>query len=80
MMMSITIVLAGPVFSIFRKSIKENLISYDRKCNLITGRVKKSLFHNLHFWKEIDVYDSVFSMIKNGYSLDFEIHPPFKTL
>lgn len=57
------------------KSIKENLISYDRKCNLITGRVKKSLFHNLHFWKEIDVYDSVFSMIKNGYSLDFEIHP-----
>ena len=42
------------------KSIKENLISYDRKCNLITGRVKKSLFHNLHFWKEIDVYDSVF--------------------
>lgn len=60
------------------KSIKENLISYDRKCNLITGRVKKSLFHNLHFWKEIDVYDSVFSMIKNGYSLDFEIHPPSK--
>lgn len=33
------------------KSITENLISYDRKCNLITGRVKKSLFHNLHFWK-----------------------------
>lgn len=60
------------------KSIKENLISYDRKCNLITGRVKKSLFHNLHFWKEIDVCDSVFSMIKNGYSLDFEIHPPSK--
>eukprot|EP00105_Crassostrea_gigas_P045702 XP_019929850.1 PREDICTED: uncharacterized protein LOC105346055 isoform X2 [Crassostrea gigas] len=60
------------------KSIKENLIFYDRKCNLITGRVKKSLFHNLQFWKEIDVYDSFFSMIKNGYSLDFEIHPPLK--
>lgn len=55
------------------KSIKENLIFYDRKCNLIIGRVKKSLFYNFYFWKEIDVYDLVFFMIKNGYFFDFEI-------
>lgn len=56
------------------KSIKENLFFMIENV-FWTCKVKKSLFQNLQVWKEIDVYDSFLSMIKNRYSFDFEIHP-----
>ena len=56
--------------------MKNTLLEFEKKCNNITGRVKKSLYHNRSFWKEIGAFDFVYSIIDKGYSLHFESYPP----
>jgi hypothetical protein len=63
-------------YCIGTSSIKNSLKIFESECNKITNRIKKSLFHNRSYWKEIDTYDSIFSIIENGYSLDFVSYPP----
>ena len=41
-----------------------------------TGRVKKCLYHDRLFWKEIRAFDFVYLIIDKGYSLHFESYPP----
>ena len=60
--------------SILRK--KENEC-FDRFGN---DSIKESLFKHLHYWKHIETYDSILSVIENSYSIPFSSFPPSMNL
>ncbi|KAK3092944.1 hypothetical protein FSP39_009169 [Pinctada imbricata] len=52
------------------------LIETEKNSQFIDCRVKKNLFRNLYYWRNIDSYGNVLSMIENGYSIPFAKEPP----
>ena len=56
--------------------MKNTPLNFEKKCTNFIGRVKKSLYLNWLFLKEIGDFDFVYSIIDKGYSLHFESYPP----
>lgn len=59
------------------KVLGKILFSAEEKCKNVKNRVKKSLHQHLNYWEKIDTYDSILSIIRNGYSLPFHSQPPY---
>ena len=60
-----------------KDSISNYLYLAEKASENITGRIKKSLFRHSAYWGKIQAYDSIQSVVRNGYSLRFDKYPPY---
>ena len=56
-------------------SISNYLYLAEKVSENIHGRIKKSLFRHSAYWGKMQAYDSIQSVVRNGYSLQFEKYP-----